>query len=338
MKKKALSPKNIWNFFKIILALVLVWFIISKTNLNEILGLFKHISPTWFIISFFCFCLMTMMKAVQYYILTGRQVPYPRVLSIIVTQNVITNFIATGAGIASYLTMYTVDEGVKPQKAAATFIAAKIGDLIAVSLMLLVVSLMLWNSINPLRASVIAVLVTIALAIIVFVSTIVQRQLFLKVINAIAIRLRLIRFSAFQRGLETLQFLTEQDTGRVFALLQTSIICSLFYMFFTMLWVYSNLRAYSMVIPIPIVIFANCWNQLISWLPLQVFGGLGVTETSQVYFYSLFGIPVLQMATVTIGLRASLYLFNLTSLLYLPSQNLFRRKYPQAQSSTDRSK
>jgi len=88
----------------------------------------------------------------------------------------------------------------------------------------------------------------------------------------------------------------------------------------------ASLRAFSLIVPAPVLVFVNAWIQLISWLPIQVFGGLGVSETSQVYLYGLFGIPVLQMATVSIGLRVSSYLFNLVSLLYVPFQTFFTGK------------
>ena len=92
-----------------------------------------------------------------------------------------------------------------------------------------------------------------------------------------------------------------------------------------------------MIIPASVLIFVNSWIQLISWIPIQVFGGLGVAETSQVYLYGLFGIPATQMATVSVGLRVILYLFNLISLLYLPSQTLFRRRDFSTPSSNERS-
>jgi len=92
-----------------------------------------------------------------------------------------------------------------------------------------------------------------------------------------------------------------------------------------------------LIIPASVLIFVNSWIQLISWIPIQVFGGLGVMETSQVYLYGLFGIPAAQMATVSVGLRVTLYLFNLISLLYLPSQAFFRRKDFSVPSSNERS-
>lgn len=236
--------KRIWNIFKYILAVLLVWFVFSKTSVNDIIDLFRRVSFLWLVISFVLFFLMTMMKAMQYYILSGRQAPYPRVLSIVVVQNAITNFIATGAGIASYLTMFTVDEGVRLRRASATFVIAKIGDLVVVWFMLLVAGFLLRNSISGLGIATLTVLIVIPLAIGAFVALIVLRQKFVEAIRTLADRLQLERFSFTQRGLEVLQFLAEQNGMMVLRLIQTAIICSLVYMALTMAWVYASLRAF----------------------------------------------------------------------------------------------
>ena len=170
-------------------------------------------------------------------------------------------------------------------------------------------------------------LVLIPIAIGLFLGIIILRQRFVDLAGQLARSSRLDGFSFIQRGLEILQFVAEQDEKYVFGLVQIGAICSIIYMALTMLWAYASLRAYSVDLSASIVVFVNSCIELISWLPIQVFGGLGVAETSQVYLYGLFGIPAAQMATVSVGLRVILYLFNLISLLYLPSQAFFRRKY-----------
>jgi len=267
-----------------------------------------------------------MMKAMQYHILSGGQAAYPRVLSIVVVQNAVTNFIATGAGIASYLTMFRMDENVKVTKAAGTFVIAKIGDLIAVWCTLLVSSAILWGQIVTLRVITITMLAIVPLAIGILWIVIVLRQKFLTAIYTLANRTGLGRFSFVQRFLDALQFLAEQEGDMLVGLLRTAVICSLVYMALTMAWSFANLRAYSLAIPISTVIFVSSWMQFISWLPIQVFGGLGVMETSQIYLFSIFGVSVTQMATVSVGIRVILYLSNLFSLLYLPLYKLFQRK------------
>jgi len=323
--QKPSKYRMIWNIFKFVLAVLLVWFVFSRTSVGEIVGLFQKVSFIWLLISFIWFSLMTSMKALEYHLLSGRQTPYPRVLSIVVTQNAISNFIATGAGIASYLTMFSVDEGVRLRKAVATFLIAKIGDLVAVWLTLLASGLLLWREISALRVAVLVMLIVIPLAIGVFAGVILLRHRFVDLVGQWAKSLMLDKFSMIQRSLETLHFLAEQDEKTVFSSIRTGVICSSVYMILTLLWAYASLRAYSVDLSVITVVFVNSWMQLISWLPIQVFGGLGVSETSQVYLYGLFGVPVIEMAAVSLGLRVILYTFNLLSLLYLPFGTLSRR-------------
>jgi len=91
---------------------------------------------------------LTLLKSLQYYFLIGRRVDYPQVLNIVVVQNAISNFIATGAGIASYLALFRVEQGVKLSRAALAFVLAKVGDLISIWLFLLVTSILVWQQVD----------------------------------------------------------------------------------------------------------------------------------------------------------------------------------------------
>ena len=53
-------------------------------------------------------------------------------------------------------------------------------------------------------------------------------------------------------------------------------------------------------------------------VPVQVFGGLGVTDITTMYLLGLFGINQPQLAATIIGLRIIFYAANLLLLLYLP--------------------
>jgi uncharacterized membrane protein YbhN (UPF0104 family) len=319
------KPNIVWNVIKYILAIVLVWFVYSKTSMKDMVNLFESISIPWYIASFVFFFLLTMIKSFQYYLLSGKQTLYPRVISIVVVQNFIAAFVATSAGIASYLTMFRMEENVRLRKSAATFIIAKIGDLFVVWLMLLLTSLLLWDRILSLRIAAITILVAVPILLVASAGMVLMRQKFVGMIRVLISRLKLERFSIVERGVEGLQFLAEQDTHEILRLSQISVLCSLAYMIFATIWAYASLQAFSMSIPWLAVAFVNVWAQLISWLPIQVLGGLGVMETSQVFLYSIFGVSVVKMATISVGLRISLYLFNLLSLLYPPLYKLFQR-------------
>jgi uncharacterized membrane protein YbhN (UPF0104 family) len=325
--QKPSLAKRVWNIFKIVLAIVLVGFVLSKTNFGELTKLIRQLSPPWLTISFVLFCLLTLIKSFQYYLLTGRQAPYARVLYVVITQNAISNFIAGGAGIASYLTMLSVGEGVKFRKVLSAFVVAKVGDLISVWVILFVSSILLWNKIGAVQYAVVFLLVGIFSVTAVFVLAALLRQKFVAMAKMILGWMKLGRISFVQSGMDFLQLLAEQDSRFVLRALFTGLLYSLIYMVVTLFWFYANIRAYSLDFPFTIVTFVNAFMQLISWVPIQVFGGLGVSETSLVYLFGIFGLPTAQIAAMGIGLRVILYAFTLIVLLYLPLSVMFDRRY-----------
>lgn len=209
--QKPSRSKRIWNIFKIVLAIILIGFVFSKTNFSEVIDLMKRLSPLWLMISFVLFCMLTLIKSYQYYLLNGRLASYTRVLYVVITQNAISNFIAGGAGIASYLTMLSVDEGVKLRKVFAAFVVAKVGDLISVWVILLASSILLWNQIGVLQYAVVFLLVVIFGVVAVFVASALLRQKFVALVKTILGWMKLDRISLAERGVDFLQLFAEQD-------------------------------------------------------------------------------------------------------------------------------
>ena len=247
----------------------------------------------------------------------------------VVTQNAVSNFIAGGAGIASYLTMLSVDEGVRFRKVLSSFIIVKMGDLLAVWLVLFVTSLLLWPRIEGIRYGVIFLLAAILAVVGAFLAAALLRQKFVGFVSALMGALRLDKLSFVRSGIEMLATFADQDSRLMLRAFLTGLIYSLMYMTVTLFWYYSNIRAYSLVFPFAIVSFVNAFLQLISWIPIQVFGGLGVTETSSVFLFGLFGLPTAQIAAMAIGLRAILYASTLVVLSYLPLSAILKAKNPR---------
>jgi uncharacterized membrane protein YbhN (UPF0104 family) len=333
MPEKNTTSKTVWNIIKISLAIVLVWFVFSKTNFSEVAALAKQLSWPWLLVSFVLFCMLTLLKTYQYYVLTGRQAPYGRVLYVVITQNAISNFIAGGAGIASYLTMLSVDEGVRFRKVLSSFIIVKMGDLLSVWLVLFVTAYLVWPQIGVVRYLVVFLLLAILITVGSFLAAAFLRQKFVSFIRAVLSALRLDKLSFVRTGVEMLASFADQDSKFILRALLTGLLYSSIYMALTLFWYYSNIRAYSLVFPFAIVSFVNAFLQLISWIPIQVFGGLGVTESSSVFLFGLFGLPTAQIAAMAIGLRAVLYASTLVLLLYLPASALFGARNWHKESS-----
>ncbi len=320
------SPRSSrsWNVLKIILALVLVGVVLSKTDPNELFALRARILTPWIVVVFFLYSLMTSLKALQYYFLLGRRLSYPHVLNIVVVQNAVSNFVATGAGIASYLMLFHLEHDMKLSRAALAFIMTKIGDLISIWLLLLVASLFQWAQVARFHGLIIVLLTVIGLAVVCFFITVFMRERFVSIARSLLDSLRLGRLRLVTNAMDTLQSLADQEHGSVFRLMGTGILLSLLYMAVTMAWLYASLRAFSLGIGVMPTAFVNTLIQVISYLPVQVFGGLGLTETSMLYFFGPFNLPQAELATVLIATRILFYLTNLVVLLYLPAYGVFR--------------
>jgi uncharacterized protein (TIRG00374 family) len=320
--KKKFAPR-LWNILKIILAFALAGFVLSKTDLTQLFALRERISLSWLVIEIVLFFILTLLKALQYYFLIGRRVDYPQVLNIVVVQNAISNFIATGAGIASYLALFRVEQGVKVSRAALAFLLTKVGDLISIWLFMLVASLIVWPQVTSLHALIILSLTIIGAAIFIFFIAVFLRQKFVALLAWFVEKLKLSRIGLVTKLMDLLTSLAEQEHAFVFRMVGIGVVFSLVYMAVTMAWIYASLQTFSFAIGVLPVVFVNIFMQLISYLPIQVFGGLGVNETTSLYLYGIFNFPQTELAAVLIATRLLFYLTNLLVLLYLPVHAMF---------------
>jgi uncharacterized membrane protein YbhN (UPF0104 family) len=309
---------GLWAALRALIAVLLIGFVISKTDLPGLFALRERLSAAWLAAALASYLALTVLKALQYYFLIGRRVPYPQVLNIVVIQNGISNFIAPGAGIASYLTLLRVEQGVKLSRAALAFLLTKVGDLISIWLFLLASSLFIWPQVAALHGLIAVLLTVIGGAILVFFAAVILRRKFMPPVRALADRIPRGSLGIVDQALDFLQSVAGQDQGFVMRMLGTGVLFSLIYMAVTMVWVYAGLRAFSFEAGALPVVFVNTLMQLISYLPIQIFGGLGVTETGLLYLYGNFGFPQTELAAVLIGARVLFYLTNLIVLLYLP--------------------
>jgi uncharacterized membrane protein YbhN (UPF0104 family) len=314
---------SLWNMVKIALAFGLAGFIISRTNLGELFSLYHRIDLAWLVIGVLFFFLTTLLKALQYYFLINRRVGYPQVLNIVVVQNAVSNFIATSAGIASYLTLFRVEQGVKVSRAALVFLLTKVGDLISIWLFMLVSSALLWSRFTGLHELILLSLALIGAAISLFFLVVILRQRFVSALTWGLGKVKLSHMGFINKLMDFLSSLAEQSHAFVFRMVGIGVAFSLVYLAVTMAWLYASLLTFSFDVGVLPVVFVNTFMQLISYLPIQVFGGLGVFETTSLYLYGLFDVSQTELAAVLIGMRVLFYLTNLFALLYLPLYSFF---------------
>ena len=322
---------RIWGLIKILLALILAGFIVSKTDLRQLTSLSGQIVWFWLALRFTFFCLMIVSKSFQYWILLDREIPYSRMLGIVVLQNALSNFVANSAGIASYLTMLNADAGVKLRRAGGAFIVTKAGDLFAMWLFLLISSFFVWGEIEDIHGLIVLLAAGVLFGLIMFLTTVLLRQRFVSALRRAASWFRIDHLGPVNRALDTLQALASQETGMVFTLFLRGSGLSLLYMCITLSLYYSSMRVFSIPIDFWPIIFVAAILQLLSIVPIQVLGGLGVTEVTSMYLYGLFGVTQDVIAAPLLGLRMIYYLMNLATLLYLPVETFLLRQKTDAE-------
>ncbi len=307
-----------WNILKLILALGLALFIFSKTDRASIVATLKSVSLFWLAISGTLFLLLTLLKALQYYILMRDELTYWQVLNVIIWQNAVTNFFLAGAGIATYITLSRVEHKIRVGQSLVIFLLIKVGDLTAIWLALLISSSLVWTQIRVIQTPMVFLLLGIGLILLIFVFTVVFRQRFVSTLNRVLDRLGISQIQLVERGALFLQNLANMKQEKVMGSFVLLLLCSILYLAVTMIWFYSNLAAFHLQMDAAPVVFVSNLMQLVSYFPVYVFGGIGITETSALYFWSFFQIPQDVLAPALIGIRILFYLSNLIPLIYLP--------------------
>ena len=323
---------SLWNFLKIALAFGLVIYVLSKSDLPTLWSTLQNASVFWLVISGVLYFALTLLKALQYAVLMPGRLTYPQVLNVTIWQNAISNFFLAGAGIAAYITMTRLEHEVKVSRSVTIFLLTKVGDLIAIWVTLLVASKLVWSDIGLLRAPVIFLILGIGSVILLFFLTIFLRQRFVSVLYRVLEWLKLSRIKSIQSGMSYLQTLAGMEQNKVLTTFGLLILYSFLYLAVTIGCTYTNLATFHLRPDIFAVMFVGVLIQLVSYFPVSVFGGLGITETSALYFWSFFDIPQELLAPALIGIRVVFYLFNLIPLIYLPAYSAWIKPKEQVQN------
>jgi uncharacterized protein (TIRG00374 family) len=314
---------SIWNILKILFASVLVWYLLSKTELDQLLALRQRILVPYLIATLVLYASLTLIKAYKYHFLIQQQTEYPRVLNIVVMQNALSNFFSNSAGMASYLALLKIEEKVKMGRSGLVFIITKIGDLFAVWIVMILCSILVWERITALQNVVLLLGLLVALGFAVFFVAVFWRRWFITGLSSLLTRLRLTRFSIIEQVMQALDAFAEMEQNAVFTTVFFAFGLSFINYLFTLAWMVVSMRVFSLDVETLVIIFVSGILQLFSLIPVTVFGGLGVTEVTSMYLYSLFGVDHGEISVVLVGWRVLYYLTNLVVLIYLPVYAIF---------------
>src|SRR5690349_16996749 len=206
---------SLWSFLKIVLALGLVIYVLSRSEPSKLISVLRNASSFWLLVSTVLYLLLTFLKALQYYVLMREKLTYPQVLNVIVWQNAVSNFFLAGAGVAAYITLTRLEHEVKISRSVTTFLLTKVGDLIAIWLVLMISSKLVWSEIGALQTPVVILIVGIGFVILFFFLTILFRQRFLSLLGGLLKWAKISKVRLIEDAMIYLQGLANMGQNKV---------------------------------------------------------------------------------------------------------------------------
>lgn len=312
-----------WNVIKILFTVALVGYFLSWANLNELYSIWERMKVSYLVATVFLYIVLTLFKAYKYRLLIQQKTKYLRVLNIVIVQNSLSNFLTNSAGIASYLALLRLEENVKVRQSGLVFAVTKIGDLFSVWVVSIICSWLLWERIFVLRNIVLICLTITGFGFIVFFLALFWRKGFISIVNKALEKTRLTKYSFFRDVVNALDVFSEMQQELVFGIVLKAFGLSFLYYLITLLWMVASMKAFQLPADSLSILFVSCILQLFSMVPVSVFGGLGITEVTSLYLYSLFGVAQSDLSVILVGWRIFYYLTNLLIVLYLPIYAVF---------------
>lgn len=317
------NPSLFWNILRTLLAFGLVFFVFSKTDVATLTAALENASALWLVISAVLYVWLTLLKALQYYTLMQDELTYAQVLNLVVWQNAVSNFFLSGAGILTYITTTRMEYQLKVSRSVTVLLLTKVGDLTAIWLVLVIASGLVWSQIQTLQTPVLILIIYIGMLVAVCFLTVLFRRRFVSILDKALNWMGASKIKLIEKGMSYLRNLVSTKQDKMLDRFGRLLLYSMIYLVITISWIYTNLAIFHLHLNVLALIFVSALMQLVSYIPVSVSGGLGITETSALYFWSFFGIPEDTLAPALIGSRVVFYLYNLLPLIYLPIYSTF---------------
>lgn len=312
------ATSRLWMLAKLTLAVVLIAAILWRTNPRDLARIWQQISVPWLVASMVTFYGSTWLMTLRYWYLLRKQLAFRDLLGLVIVQTVMGNLIATSVSTVSYIGVLRGKHQVLVRAGVASLVLAKLGDLLALLLILVVASGMAWPDIPQLHELILALALTmLGVLLCAGLAGLFRARMVLALRRAL-VRLRLHHLPFLQRLVKSFDALAQPSAG-LRSLLGPALGSSALLWCNMLLFAYCGVRTFDASLGLVPVALAVALTQVVAIVPIQVLGGLGVFDVAYTYVYGLFGMPYATAAAIVIGLRVLFYVFNGLLLLHLPA-------------------
>ena len=153
-----IHKEQLWPAAQAVLAVALASFVLSQTNLQQVVTTLQHVSLPWLLAAILAYCAQTWVMARRYWLLLGRRIDFHQLLALVIMQTSLGNLITTSTGAISYLAVLRARYGIRMSQSIASLFVARLGDALVLFSVLLLSSWMVWSLIERLQPLVLALL------------------------------------------------------------------------------------------------------------------------------------------------------------------------------------
>ena len=290
---------NIKTAFSIFIAIVLVWFLLSKIEVGAIVITLKNMPPHLILLGLFFYALSYLFRAFRFKMLLQGDVSVVRLYNIVAIHNMWLNLLPLRAGELSYLYLLKKKGGaVSYLTGVPSLVLARVFDLLSIFLLFLISFVGLGQLPDLLNQLAILMIVMVLTALVIMALLLWKKERFLGQIKYYILKYKMERIAFVNKMLGKSSEILEG-----FKSVQDYIVIMKIFIYSLLSWLAIN--AYNFVIIRALNIDFNVWQILfitiffifLSLLPVNGYAGFGTFESVFVVISSSFGV----MPDVAIG-------------------------------------
>lgn len=321
-KASRLSRLPFWSVLKVSLAVCLFWLVISQTSLADLVAAARRIQPVWLLVTVLAFALIAWAMARRYWVLVGKELAFHEMLELVIIQTLITNFLMNAAGATSFVALLRTQHQIGIGRGVLALFLARVGDIVFLASALAVMSWPVWSRIEVLH-NLVAVMILVQVAFLLgSCSAYAARARLSEWIQGIRERYGIDENGLAGRTTGSVLSLCKTEESQLRPLIAPLLGYSAVVLVANFAYAYATLALFAFPLGLWDVLFVAVVMQLVSFVPVQVFGGLGIYEVSSVYLYSLLGAEPSETIPIVIGAHAVFYLLNAMMLLFIAGGTL----------------
>ncbi len=305
----------------VVITLALVWLLLSKVNIADILDVLSKASPANLAICLFFYIMLMVARAWRFRILLNNKIGFMRLFNITMFHNLMNNIVPFRIGELSYI--YLIKKAKKKYShGIASLLVSRIFDLISMAIVLIVALMFSDISIISLPILVFFVLILIFSAFVLVFKNKFVLLLLKKISKAV---------SKINKGLSKKLDIYSKELIEAFSDIKSKETIFLTFMYslviigFSMSFTYFLASTVGFFLPLPVLVIATTASILTTVLPIYGLGGFGTVEAAWTIVLTYFGYS----ASVAIIIAFSIHIVQLLFSVILGGIGWLNLKYEE---------